>query len=265
MRALLLVTLSVVAIYSGYVYFSEDSAITSSEISPASMTSEAPSISTLPVNQDTPVTSGATPVRLEDVPTARKESFDKAFDYFKNRIEFLEKCFQRRCKLDNSTSHSYEHAVYLEVEKTLDTLQDWQLRHNVQDRRLSQMMTKFLAYEKSEIKMGALEILSTQAKDERVVPHILKNVIDQAYPKPIGPAIRELSRYKNSKYQQKIDSSMIEALTHGSIFSAIEIAQNIEPLLTASNRPRFESALEELATQPLSRGIHQALSSSLAR
>lgn len=266
MRSFLLVVVSLILVFFGYSSYESKTYRATSEIAENSLAEPANKITAPPINAVVPQTEKSTePLTLQNASLRQSDSLDKALHYFKNRVAFLEKCFSKRCKLPNTDSRSYEHAVYTEVEKTLETLKDWQQRHNVQDRRVSQMMTSFLAYEKSEIKVIALEILATQPKDERVVPHILKNVIEQAYPKPIGLAIQELARYKNTKHQQKMDSTLVQSLTHGSIFSAVQIAQNIEPMLTTQNRAQYQEALSELSKQPLARGIHTALRDSLAR
>lgn len=265
MRTGLLLLTSFGLIYVGYSFYSSKITTTPTHISENPMHEETTTVSAPPLNAPAQeaTLSPVTPLKITDLSTQQKVSADKAFDYFKNRLQFLEKCFQHRCKLPNTDSRSYDHAVHMEIENTLETLKDWQSRHHLQDRRISSLALSFLSYQKSEIKVTALEILATQPKDERLVSHILKNVIHQAYPKPVPLAIKELARYKNSKQQQRIDSSMIQALTRGSVFSAIEIAQHIEPLLTPQNRPQYEDVLGELAQQPLSRGIYAALKDSL--
>lgn len=266
MRSSLLLVLAFGLIYAGYSFYSDKAGVPQINTSESALHDEPSTASAPPLNSSPSIAyekPSSPPLKIADLSAKQKASADKAIEYFKNRLQFLEKCFQRRCKLPNSDSRSYEHAVYMEVENTLETLKDWQKRHHLQDRRISRLVLSFLAFEKSEIKVTALEILATQPKDGRVVPHILGNVIDQAYPEPIPLAIRELARYKNSKHQQKIDVAVITALTHGSIFSAIEIAQNVQPLITPQNRIQFEDAMTDLSKQPLSRGIHAALRESL--
>lgn len=232
-----------------------------------STTSEAVSAHAIPdtspsaiINKVSTSSSGPT-AKIQTPP--RKKTFDKPFQYFKDRLEVLDSCFEQPCKFSNKDAKSYEYAVYSEIENTLDTLKTWQNRHDFKDPRISQLMTKFLAYEKSEIKVKALEILSTQLKDERVVPHVLEHVISQAYPTPIGSGLKELARYKNGKFKNQIDDTIVDVLTHGSIYSAVEVAKNLKPLMDSQNKQKFSRALDQLSDQPLSRDIYVALKTSL--
>lgn len=219
----------------------------------------------LETSTSAPLTGKTIPALLpqQSIPLPRKKNFDKPYAYFKNRLQLLESCFEKPCKLPNSDAKSYEYAVFMEIEKTLETLKTWQQRHDFKDVRITQLMTQFLAYEKSEIKVMALDILSTQLKDERVVPHVLKHVISQAFPAPISPGIKELTRYKNGKWKNEIEDTLLDVLTHGSIYSAVEVAKNIKPIMDSNNKKKFSEALEQLSAQPLSRDIYAALKTSL--
>lgn len=197
--------------------------------------------------------------------STHKNSFDKPYEYFQKRLEFLNSCFKRRCKLANNDPKAYELAVFLEVENTLETLKQWQKRHQFMDARIPLLMKSFLSYEKAEIKVLALEVLATQSKDQRLVPHILRNVIEQAHPAPISLAMKELGRYQNSPWKSEIEKSVLEVLSHGSVFSAIEVAKNLKPVINSRNRPQFQSALDELTNQPLTEDIQAALQKSLAQ
>lgn len=267
MRGLfVLITLSAITVF-GYLLYKKT---TTTEIVADTPMSE--SIDTKPTSEKV----SAPPVARENEPTnqktilssstlqpIRKRSFDQPYEYFQTRLKFLESCFERRCKLPNKDPKSYEFAVYTEIEKTLTTLRAWQQRHDFKDERIPLLMNSFLAYEKSEIKVAALEILSTQLKDERVVPHVLEHVLSQAYPTPIPLAMKELSRYKEGKFKKEIEDTVVDVLTHGSIYSAVEVAKNIKTIMNSQNRQKLGSTLDELSTQPLSKDIYLALKLSL--
>jgi hypothetical protein len=195
--------------------------------------------------------------------TASSDSSDKPYEYFHNRLVELNKCFASECPFPQTDPKSYELAIYNEIHLSLLTLRTWQQRHNFKDERLSQLMTEFLPYEKAEIKKTALDILATQDPDERVVPVLLESVISYAQPDPIPKAMKELARYKDPSLKKMIDDTTIDVLTHGSVYSALEIAKNARLFVNTKNKLRYNNALKELSKQPLAQEVFEALEKSL--
>lgn len=191
-------------------------------------------------------------------------AFDQPYVYFQEEITRLNDCLNRQnCPYPNTDSRAYETAVYTEMVRTIKTLAGWQTRHNYQDDRIPELMSVFLRYDNPYVKIEALKVMSTQTALPNHLDDILNQVVNFSQPEPIPYAMRELQRYKRPDEIRKVDNAISKVLLNGGIYSAVEIAKNLAPLITPNNRPFYKGILLKLEDDPLNEDIYEALSSSL--
>lgn len=191
-------------------------------------------------------------------------AFDRPYQFFHERLTHLNNCLEsRNCKYPQRDPRAYETAVHDETETTLRTLLNWQKRHHYRDSRIPQLMTEFLKFEKTEVKQIAIEILGTQPTHPAVLESLLENVIQHPQPDAVAPAMAELARYRSRQDRARIDAVVEETLLYGGIFSAVEVAKNMAPLITPQNRSRYTSILRTLQRTPLTEDIAEALAQAL--
>ncbi|MCB9073424.1 MAG: hypothetical protein H6623_07360 [Bdellovibrionaceae bacterium] len=215
----------------------------------------------------TPETKEKTPVNIIlSQKDNKKPNTDiaKTLSQFKQQLHDIDKCFYETCSIEKEISpKSADLALYTKIENELNVIQHWQQQHRVHDPRISEFAASFLAYDKGSIKIKSLQIIATQAPNKNIVPALLDHVIDHPQPESIAYAMKELSRFDDANIKKTIMLKSIASLSHGSIYSAIEIAKHLPQNIIQENYSTYQDVLTELSQQPLSQEIYFALKKRL--
>jgi hypothetical protein len=191
-------------------------------------------------------------------------SFDQPYIFFQEKLSQLGDCLTKRnCQIPEKGPKDYDAAVYSEMVRTLKTLSAWQARHKYHDERIPALMGEFLPIENAYIKIEALKILATQKVDPDNLNGLLENVLRFPQPEVIPLGVKELARYTAPEQRKRIDDVAEQVLLQGGINAAVELAREIKPLLTSSNRNRYMTILGKLQQIPLSEDIAAELRESL--
>lgn len=179
-------------------------------------------------------------------------------------FDAYKKCLtSHRCAYRENDPRDYEIQVYQDMVGLLREFEAWRSAAGVQDRRVNQEMRRFLAVSDAYVKIEALKIIATQPPDPENLAPILDLVIRYSQPEVVPSAIAELARFRDPASRGAIDDVVESTLRSGAVFTSLEIAGNLKPLINSTNSARYQRLAVELERQPLGGEIAAALRESL--
>ena len=176
------------------------------------------------------------------------------------KLRELKSCYEGDCNYPKTDPKSYDFALGAAIKAELLGLTAEIALASATQPEFSETAREFLVLDDGHVKEGALELIATQPTSSENLDAILSGIVDDIDPTLIEQALLELSRYKDSSDQIKINESLAKAIKTGAPFVAETISKKLTAILNRDNLSFYQNLLNQ--TEPNSR-IYENLHASL--
>ncbi|WP_127716980.1 hypothetical protein [Halobacteriovorax sp. HLS] len=187
--------------------------------------------------------------KLKSRSIASNHSIDPKFEDLLSKksrtIDHLRSCFESRsCGFSKTDSRAYDLNLAQAIKRELNHLYEFVLENEIEDDRISSLARGYLKISDGHVKEAALMLLSTQKPSSENLESILEQTISYHSAPLVELAMIELSKYKTSEWQERIDNNFIENLKTGSVIVRQVLAKNIATFLNEENRLKYKSFIK---------------------